>query len=387
MSAAGSSLVGALIAVVLAGSCFYDTKTTLCGTSGLRCPPGWVCSLEQDACIEVGTCGDGLVSGSEACDDGNRVDGDGCSADCLSDESCGNGVLDMIAGESCDDGNVLSGDNCSPDCQLAACSNRIVDVNEDCDSGGVDTKGCNADCSFVTCGDKRVNSAAGEECDDGMDPSATCNSPLICTMPKCGDGIYNGMAGEECDTGGDTRACNGADASNGLVDSFCKIPRCGDNYTNKKFPLFPFGPTEECDKGGVDMPGCDSDCTAPVCGDSHANAAAGEECDDGNTLNDDTCVSIGTLCKKAVCGDGYRRTVVGPMGEPIEECDHGTSNNNADPDTCRTDCRQAFCGDGVIDSGEECDGGTAYGGPPAETCPSPKICRPRGDPKQCECHL
>src|SRR5579862_6186783 len=28
------------------------------------------------------TCGDGIVSGSETCDDGNTVDGDGCSSTC-----------------------------------------------------------------------------------------------------------------------------------------------------------------------------------------------------------------------------------------------------------------------------------------------------------------
>lgn len=367
-SAAGA--VSAVLAVVLAGSCFYDTKTTLCGTSGLRCPPGWVCSLEQDACIESGTCGDGIVTGDEACDDGNRIDGDRCSADCSSDESCGNGVLDIIAGETCDDGNVLSGDNCSPDCQLEACSNRVVDVNEECDSGGVDTKGCNFNCTFVRCGDKYVNSAAGEKCDDGLGPSATCNSPLICTESKCGDGIYNIMAGEECDTGGDSQACNGGNVSNGPAASFCKIPVCGDRYTNKKFKPSLAGPAEECDEGGMDTVSCDFDCTIRLCGDFYNNIVAGEECDDGNTSNNDSCVSISGVCKNAKCGDGFRKTV----GSPIEQCDDGAMNDNDTPDACRTDCRQAFCGDGVIDNGEVCDPGGSYGHGSSANCISPKKC-------------
>ncbi|MFH1533213.1 MAG: DUF4215 domain-containing protein, partial [Pseudomonadota bacterium] len=33
-------------------------------------------------CIQWDTCGDGQVAGDETCDDFNRMDGDGCSADC-----------------------------------------------------------------------------------------------------------------------------------------------------------------------------------------------------------------------------------------------------------------------------------------------------------------
>src|SRR5690606_27026188 len=37
-------------------------------------------ALEAEFVVAV--CGDGLVGGLEACDDGNTDDGDGCSADC-----------------------------------------------------------------------------------------------------------------------------------------------------------------------------------------------------------------------------------------------------------------------------------------------------------------
>ena len=36
-----------------------------------------------------------MVDPSESCDDGNTVDGDGCSATCASDESCGNTHADF----------------------------------------------------------------------------------------------------------------------------------------------------------------------------------------------------------------------------------------------------------------------------------------------------
>ena len=50
------------------------------------------------------------------------VAGDGCSADCKSDETCGNGVIDAVTGEACDDGNVAGGDGCDAGCQPEVCA-------------------------------------------------------------------------------------------------------------------------------------------------------------------------------------------------------------------------------------------------------------------------
>lgn len=63
-------------------------------------------------------CGDGVVNQpTEQCDDGNNIDGDGCSAECLIETvepRCGDGILDD--GEQCDDGNNVDGDGCSAEC-------------------------------------------------------------------------------------------------------------------------------------------------------------------------------------------------------------------------------------------------------------------------------
>ena len=74
------------------------------------------------ACVPI-RCGDRLVDPglegvlpAEACDDGNNSSGDHCSADCLSDETCGNGHVDPIANELCDDGNPRSHDGCDSTC-------------------------------------------------------------------------------------------------------------------------------------------------------------------------------------------------------------------------------------------------------------------------------
>lgn len=59
-------------------------------------------------------CGNGIVDGEEEmCDDGNRINGDGCDSNCTSTR-CGNGVVS--SGEECDDGNMIDGDGCEHDC-------------------------------------------------------------------------------------------------------------------------------------------------------------------------------------------------------------------------------------------------------------------------------
>ena len=82
------------------------------------CGPNQRCY--DGVCLAAG-CGNGRVDPGEACDDRNTVPNDGCSADCLSDETCGNGVIDLVAREECDDGPVarpLSHDGCASDCTL-----------------------------------------------------------------------------------------------------------------------------------------------------------------------------------------------------------------------------------------------------------------------------
>ena len=84
-------------------------------------PEGGVCTIsaqegrcESDVCVfpSPAPCGNGIQDPGEVCEDGNTEDGDGCSADCLSDESCGNGIVDIAAGETCEDGNDNPADGC-----------------------------------------------------------------------------------------------------------------------------------------------------------------------------------------------------------------------------------------------------------------------------------
>ncbi len=157
-------------------------------------------------------CGNDIRTPDEVCDDGDNVNGDGCSADCLSDESCGNGITDGATGEACDDGNTADGDDCRADCTLPRCGDGTVDGFEQCEPGDPATDEttceafgfyegtvvCGSQCRYTPegctgrCGDGMVQAAFGEECDGGP-PAFTCvdqgfdHGVLGCTERCVGD--------------------------------------------------------------------------------------------------------------------------------------------------------------------------------------------------------
>jgi|SRR6185436_2275604 len=153
-----------------------------------------------------GFCGDGEVDSDEVCDDGNARDGDGCAADCRSNETCGNGIIDP--NEFCDDGNSADNDACLNTCVPALCGDGFVQVGvEDCDDGNLVTERCSygeqsclvcdQTCHIVAgapsrCGDGIVQPPE-EVCDDGnTDACGTCGA--ACLTPKPGGNCPAGTA-------------------------------------------------------------------------------------------------------------------------------------------------------------------------------------------------
>ncbi len=264
-------------------------------------------------------CGDGIVNQSgEQCDDGNKVNGDGCDNNCTPTR-CGNGIV--TAGEECDDGNAASGDGCDANCTVTDCGNGIVTAGEECDDGNtVNGDGCDNNCTVPRCGNGIVT--GNEECDDGNHVNGdSCDNN--CTEPRCGNGIVT--AGEECDDG------NTVDGDG--CDGNCTKPACGNGVVTAG---------ELCDDANtVSGDGCDVNCTVTGCG--NGIVTLGEECDDGNLVDGDGCESDCTLPR---CGNG--------IVEGDEECDDG---NTVDGDGCSADChQQEVCldlqdndGDGLID--------------------------------------
>ncbi|WAS92706.1 RCC1 domain-containing protein [Nannocystis punicea] len=102
-------------------------------------------------------CGNGIVEGTEACDDGDLDDSDSCTNACTL-ATCGDGLVQ--SGEGCDDGNLVNDDGCSNACALPACGDDILQAGEICDDG---------------------NLAAGDECD------AVCLSTEIKSLAVGGE--------------------------------------------------------------------------------------------------------------------------------------------------------------------------------------------------------
>ncbi|HTM44127.1 MAG TPA: DUF4215 domain-containing protein, partial [Polyangiaceae bacterium] len=148
--------------------------------------PGWSCPIQGQPCVAA-ACGDGIIAGAEQCEDGDAVPvgGDGCDVNCQIEVGgpdangiwqswvcptagmpcamtvCNDGVKE--GSEPCDDGNQVVGDGCNPLCQVepscppegGACSSRCGDGlilptdNEACDDGNtLDGDGCSSTCTI-----------------------------------------------------------------------------------------------------------------------------------------------------------------------------------------------------------------------------------------------
>lgn len=143
---------------------------TTCGDgsmdNGESCDGGGETVMCDVDCTPV-QCGDGLVNhaAGEACD--SVRDTRGCDVDCTL-PVCGDGRVNGAL-EDCDDGNVTAdGNGCSAECKFNnTCGNTIREaLVEQCDTGG-NSAACDADCTVRVCGDGFVNPAGGEQCDLG----------------------------------------------------------------------------------------------------------------------------------------------------------------------------------------------------------------------------
>ncbi len=195
-----------------------------------RFDAGALTTLNKD---EACNCGNGAIDGAEECDLGRAQDGTnrnrdeyGCSDQCtfvcgdswtddayVVDKDTG---LDWVYGgpqgilvEACDDGNRTNGDGCDQDCQY--CGNGEIDAGEDCDLGRAqdgtsrnrDEYGCSDSCTFL-CGNGTVDAetyvvdetgkdwayiggaVATEMCDDGnLDDGDGCDQDCQDELGAC----------------------------------------------------------------------------------------------------------------------------------------------------------------------------------------------------------
>ncbi|NUP05604.1 MAG: DUF4215 domain-containing protein [Polyangiaceae bacterium] len=290
---------------------------------GADCASG-ICN--SNVCAPVPVCGNNTTEGTEQCDDGNLVSGDGCSATCVT-EFCGDGVDNDGALEECDDGNANDLDGCTTQCLVATVCNATEFPGGD--SFEVDpfsgncyvsydtemTTFSNAEAACVAAGGHlaTVTSDAENEIvisvrnplqnpwigakDDAVDTDAVFDwatdeawgyTSFIAGQPD-DDAAFGGNG--EClhinDAAGDWNDTN-CDIDTFVVGRICEfeLDTCGDAIVQSVNG-------EQCDDGGVAAgDGCSATCqneVAAPCGNGTIDA--GEECDDSNTTSGDGCSS------------------------------------------------------------------------------------------------
>lgn len=220
------------------------------------------------------------------------------------------------------------------------CPNNIFEPElfEQCDDGNYfDDDGCTRLCEF-SCEDD-------EECDDLNDCNGkeTCNENHACERGEWADD------GEPC---GSNKSC---------FSGLCLDDVCGDGVINENLG-------EDCDDGNnIDDDECSNRCTYGCTSDNDCSdgdpCAGTTTCDkeshkcSGSTLDDETLCETTAIedgwCMKHVCvptdcGNGVR--------EGSEECDRGR-NNGAPGSSCSVSCKTVECGNGTVEGREECDDG------------------------------
>jgi len=169
---------------IIFGVAFEDTITVTCTTA--------------NKLIGAASCFDKQLA-SITCQDDQMAFANWQDDMCEPCNVCGDEYLLQAVGEECDDGNMLNGDGCSSTCKVEICGNGVVDASEECDDGNTaDCDGCSS-CELDACGDGRLCASQNEDCDDGGTVGGDgCTS--YCRIEICGNGVldYGPSEPEEC---------------------------------------------------------------------------------------------------------------------------------------------------------------------------------------------
>lgn len=265
--------------------------------------PGYTCTGTGPASCKASVCGDGKKDSSEACDCGDDPanlpdgctgpnglffgDGSGCSKTCTKEpickrndtagcaSVCGDG--NVSGTELCDDGNTFDGDGCSADCSKTEdgfkCDNVTIKDEQDCPSAstlkclvlpvvyrdfegqnvsnghpdffymgaavtGGRTVGVTSGATKTTCMPNAYGTAltftAGSQC-PANDQSGPCTGLVANTLDTNGKPV---MAKQKChciftdwDNTGVLGTCSGATCSGGVTGAqACWVDSSGDNH-------------------------------------------------------------------------------------------------------------------------------------------------------------
>ncbi|CAI2375823.1 unnamed protein product [Moneuplotes crassus] len=178
----------------------------------------------------LNTCGDGVLqpTNMEECDEGDAVNGGGCSEACMFEtgscsnnavncfETCGDGTKGTF--EECDDSGEINGDGCDSSCKIEdywSCVQPVVIQPAQCTENCGDGRRFNSLATY--CDDNNTDD------DDGCSSTCAIENGYSCTggsstqkdvcTPICGDGKV--IVNEKCDDGN-------SDSGDGCSDS-CEI--------------------------------------------------------------------------------------------------------------------------------------------------------------------
>ncbi len=426
----------------IAGVCILPPFTQFFSTFTLD----GVC-VNESKCSEL-VCGNlVLQSPPEECDDGNLIDGDGCSSNCTFEGSCCtqclNTAMVFLPGKSnctqsitnsqcaalpdpCEEisGATLSrtftvGGACNSSTCEGLCGNGILDPGEECDDDNLvggdgcsatclnETQCCDFDSPFLPCVSLAPSDAA---CDLALNKSS-CLEQTCCTLeedtisftaatdPACCVAVQGIPTTEfvqpccfnndtvsvapECCTGfgGTLGVCIGACCRQCIDDvSNATVPGksvCQDNMTQSECDVIvtKCGDNETAATTLFERTNCSDVACEGLCGNGELDF--GEECDDGNLVDEDGCSAEctfeGACCQQ--CFDESNVTVPGSSvcfdtttlvacTFVVPKC--GTNETGATTFTALANCSEVqcegLCGNGELDSGEECDDGNLIDG-------------------------
>ncbi len=377
------------------------TTTSICGNyiseSNEQCDDGN--TLNNDGCSSVcqtetpitPVCGNGILQNGEICDDGNTTNGDGCSSACQIEipttPVCGNGIVE--SGEICDDGNTTNGDGCSSVCQIEVITNCTVTSTPGCEffpnTGsastiqGFDNLG-NSPASYWETTTQSCWINAQQSTNDSYTHETKFTVPSNIDLTNYI--IYLKIPSDDQFTA----SLNGQPINNGQIFGGGEWGSQGPTVTLNKAAGLVIGLNTfsiKVDNTGGGPTGHSITATycgvGPICGNGTVDT--GEECEDGNTNNDDGCSNSCKLeaCNCASSGDnssdnGSTSSTCGNgTVDSGEECEDGNTNsddgcsnsckleacncNSSGDDSSDSNSTSSSCGNGTVDSSEECEDG------------------------------
>lgn len=353
---------------------------TYCTTSNVGMTGVWRFQIRSGS---VGVCGNGIREAGEGCDDGNRVNGDGCNQFC---------EVELPPGSTC----TLDTDCRSGFCTDGVCCNeRCFGQCERCNRpGALGTCGPQSGAPFgsraactgtgTTCGGSCngvlraacVYPGASTSCDDGafctVGDSCSGGGACVAGPPRvCDDSLS--CTTDACDEVGDR--CTATLASGCLIASMCVPAGAVDpgNQCRACQPAIsttaytPRAAGTSCDDGAF--------CTVgDACDGAGACGGAARSCDDGLACTTDVCDESADTCTSTIgasCIIGGACVAAGTL-DPTNDCmacQPAISASDYTPLAAGTTCDDGmFCTDG-----DACDGAGACTGP-ARDCDDAIAC-------------